>query len=232
MCLRVRLSPSVLESEAESKCAWEWGWVQVCLRVRLSPSVLESEAESKCAWEWGWVQVCLRVRLSPSVLESEAESKCAWEWGWVQGLIYEMEIGGVARRRYEGITQNSFRVWREAFGRVGISLLKVVANRFAAVSSPYTLIDQYYHTLSVDSIIIVSNECPSCDRFLDVSDDHSNSITSNPLPLPPPIWALSAYNLKTSSVTPLFYYWNATRRLRCNFLQIKKKIVVADSEPH
>ena len=182
MCLRVRLSPSVLESEAESKCAWEWGWVQVCLRVRLSPSVLESEAESKCAWEWGWVQVCLRVRLSPSVLESEAESKCAWEWG----LIYEMEIGGVARRRYEGITQNSFRVWREAFGRVGISLLKVVANRFAAVSSPYTLIDQYYHTLSVDSIIIVSNECPSCDRFLDVSDDHSNSITSNPLPLPPP----------------------------------------------
>ena len=218
----------MLESEAESKCAWEWGWVQVCLRVRLSPSVLESEAESKCAWEWGWVQVCLRVRLSPSVLESEAESKCAWEWG----LIYEMEIGGVARRRYEGITQNSFRVWREAFGRVGISLLKVVANRFAAVSSPYTLIDQYYHTLSVDSIIIVSNECPSCDRFLDVSDDHSNSITSNPLPLPPPIWALSAYNLKTSSVTPLFYYWNATRRLRCNFLQIKKKIVVADSEPH
>ena len=71
------------ESEAVSKCAWEWGCVQVCLRVRLCPSVLESEAVSKCAWEWGCVQVCLRVRLCPSVLESEAVSKCAWEWATI-----------------------------------------------------------------------------------------------------------------------------------------------------
>ena len=39
--------------------------------------------------------------------------------------------------------------------------IEVAQTCFAALSSPYTLMDQYYRTLSVDTITIVSNECPN-----------------------------------------------------------------------
>ena len=39
--------------------------------------------------------------------------------------------------------------------------LKVAQKCFAALSSPYTLIDQFYHPSSVDTIVIVSNEWPN-----------------------------------------------------------------------
>ena len=47
----------------------------------------------------------------------------------------------------------------------------------------------------------------------------------------PLILALSAYNSKTSSVTPIFYYRIMISMIRCNFLQRLKKIYEVGSEP-
>ena len=41
----------------------------------------------------------------------------------------------------------------------------------------------------------------------------------------PLILALSTYNSKTSSMTPIFYYWIISSMIRCNFLQSLKKIL-------
>ena len=47
----------------------------------------------------------------------------------------------------------------------------------------------------------------------------------------PLILALRAYNSKTSSVTPIFYYEIVISMIRCNFLQSLKKFLEEDSEP-
>ena len=47
----------------------------------------------------------------------------------------------------------------------------------------------------------------------------------------PLILALSAYNSKTSSVTPIFYYRIIISMTRCNFLQSFKKFCEGGSEP-
>ena len=47
----------------------------------------------------------------------------------------------------------------------------------------------------------------------------------------PFILALSAYNSKTSSVTPIFYYRIVISMIRCNFLQSLKKFCERGSEP-
>ena len=90
--------------------------------------------------------------------------------------------------------------------------------QFPVLSKTYTLMGYYNHSISVDANIMVSESQILVNMLLSILCTIA-TIWPAKKPL---ILALSAYNSKTSSVIPIFYYWIVISMIRCNFLQSSK----------